>query len=144
MDISLLVKLLAPCLPFLITVGNKAVEGASQKVGEEVWDKAKAIWAKLHPKVAAKEAAQEAAADVAQNPEDEDLQASLRVQLKKILEDDTALADEITKILQEKTTQSDSSSPNVNAQANDDSIQINTAGTVNNPSYDLRSYNNPK
>jgi hypothetical protein len=30
-------------------VGNKAVEGASQKVGEDVWNKAKAIWAKLHP-----------------------------------------------------------------------------------------------
>ncbi|MDZ8055453.1 MAG: hypothetical protein RMX68_000835 [Aulosira sp. ZfuVER01] len=37
---------------------------------------------------------------MAQNPEDEDLQASLRVQLKKILDADTALAEEIAKILQ--------------------------------------------
>ncbi|MEH2241108.1 hypothetical protein [Nostoc sp.] len=100
MDIALLVKLLAPCLPFLLNVGNKAVEGASKKVGEDVWIKAKAIWDKLHPKVEAKEAAKEAATDVAQKPEDEDLQASLRVQLKKILEADTALAEEIAQILQ--------------------------------------------
>lgn len=105
MDIALLVKVLAPCLPFLMTVGNKAVEGASLKVGEDVWNKAKAIWAKLHPKVETKAAAQEAAADVAKNPEDEDLQASLRVQLKKILETDTALAAEITRILQAETAQ---------------------------------------
>lgn len=143
MDIALLVKVLAPCLPFLIKVGNKAVEGASQKVGEDVWNKAKAIWAKLHPKVEAKVAAQEAAADVAKNPEDEDLQVSLRVQLKKILEDDKALADEITKILQETAT--NSRSPHVNAQSYDDSTQINTAGTVNNPSYDFsRRIDNPK
>ncbi|MEH2451440.1 hypothetical protein [Nostoc sp.] len=106
MDIALLVKFLAPCLPYLLNVGNKAVEGASQKVGEDVWNKAKAIWAKLHPKVEAKEAAKEAATDVAQKPEDEDLQASLRVQLKKILEADTALAEEIAKILQASTEQS--------------------------------------
>ena len=106
MDIALLVKFLAPCLPFLLSkVGNKAVEGASQKVGEDVWNKAKAIWAKLHPKVDAKEAAKEAVIDVAQKPEDEDLQASLRVQLKKILDADTALAEEITKILQASTNQ---------------------------------------
>jgi hypothetical protein len=47
MDIALLVKFLAPCLPFLLKVGNKAVEGASEKVGEDVWNKGKVIWAKL-------------------------------------------------------------------------------------------------
>ncbi|AFZ24262.1 hypothetical protein Cylst_2018 [Cylindrospermum stagnale PCC 7417] len=105
MDIALIVKLLAPCLPFLLNVGNKVVEGASQKLGEDGWNKGKAIWAKLQPKVEAKEAAKEAAADVAQKPEDEDLQASLRVQLKKILEADTALAEEIAKILQSESAQ---------------------------------------
>ena len=43
MDISLLVKFLAPCLPFLLNVGHKAVESASQKLGEDVWRKAKVI-----------------------------------------------------------------------------------------------------
>jgi hypothetical protein len=143
MDIALLVKVLAPCLPFLMTVGNKTVEGASQKVGEDVWNQAKAIWAKLHPKVEAKEAAKEAAADVAKNPEDEDLQASLRVQLKKILDADTGLAEEIAKIWQE--TKSADSSVSLNAQSYDESIQINTAGNVNQPTYDLsRNINSPK
>ena len=144
MDIASLVKFLAPYLPFLLNVGNKAVEGASQKVGEDVWNKAKAIWAKLHPKVEANEAAKESATDVAQKPEDEDLQASLRVQLKKILEADTALAEEIAKIWEETTTSSKNSASNVNAQSYDDSTQINTAGNVNNPTYDFRRYDNPK
>ncbi|MDB9309793.1 hypothetical protein PN471_14335 [Aphanizomenon sp. CS-733/32] len=100
MDIAVIVKFLAPCLPFLMTMGNKAAEGASQKVGEDVWNRAKVIWAKLQPKIEAKEAAKEAAEDVAKNPDDEDLQGSLRVQLRKILEADTALAEEIAKILQ--------------------------------------------
>jgi len=103
MDISLLVKFLAPCLPFLLNVGNKAAEGASQKVGEDIWSKAKAIWAKLQPKVKAKEAAQEAAGDVADNPEDEDSQAALRVQLKKILQGEPTLAAAIAEILSENS-----------------------------------------
>ncbi|MEY2914037.1 MAG: Prochlorococcus phage [Cyanobacteriota bacterium] len=36
MDIAAIVKLITPCLPFLLTMGNKAAEGASQKVGEDV------------------------------------------------------------------------------------------------------------
>ena len=143
MDIAAeVVKFLAPYLPFLLNVGNKAVEGASQKVGEDVWNKAKAIWAKLHPKVEAKEAAKEAATDVAENPENEDVQTSLRVQLKKILDADTALAQEIAEILQETATSNSAS--NVNAQSYDSSIQFNTGGNVNNPTYDLRRYDNPK
>ncbi|MBD2205477.1 hypothetical protein H6G33_24350 [Calothrix sp. FACHB-1219] len=103
MDIALIVKFLAPCLPFLLNVGGKVAEGAAQAVGADGWNKAKAIWAKLQPKVEAKEAAKEAAADVAQKPDDEDLQASLRVQIKKILDADTALAEEIAKIWQPAT-----------------------------------------
>jgi hypothetical protein len=142
MDIAVIVKFLAPCLPFLLTVGNKAVEGASQKVGEDVWNKAKAIWGKLQPKVEAKEAAKEAAEDVAKNPDDEDLQASFRVQLKKILEADAELAKEIAEILQ--TQNSDSGAAVVNAQSYDNSVQINKAGGVDNATYDFRRYDNPK
>jgi hypothetical protein len=143
MDIALIVKFLAPCLPFLLNVGGKVAEGAAQAVGEDGWNKAKAIWAKLLPKVEAKEAAKEAAADVAQNPDDEDLQASLRVQIKKILDADTALAEEIAKIWQE--TKSADSSVSLNAQSYDESIQINTAGNVNQPTYDLsKNINSPK
>ena len=129
MDIALLVKVLAPCLPFLIKVGNQAVEGASKKVGEDVWNKAKAVWAKLHPKVEAKAAALEAAADVAKNPSDEDLQASLRVQLKKILETDTALAAEITQILQAETARPTGDNIQMQGQSHDQS-KFNQVGKI--------------
>jgi DNA helicase IV len=104
MDIKLLIDLLASCLPFLLSVGNKAVEGASQKVGEDTWNKAKAIWSQLRPKVEDKEAAKEAVEDVAKNPDDRDLQTALRVQLKKILDSDPTLAAKIAQILQEEST----------------------------------------
>ncbi len=103
MDVVLLTKFLAPFLPFLMNVGNKVFDGAVAKAGEDAWDKAKAVWAKLQPKVETKPAALEAAADVAKAPDDEDLRVALRVQLKKLLEQDELLAQEIARIMQENT-----------------------------------------
>lgn len=144
-DIASIVSFLSPFLPSLLNVGGKVVEGAYQQAGADGWDKAKAIWGKLQPKVEAKEAAKEAAADVAQNPEDKDLQTTLRVQLKKILEADTALAEELAQILQQAAKKSDNSTPNVNnALSYENTVQINTTGNVSNPNYDLRRYENPK
>jgi hypothetical protein len=101
MDIAALTALLAPFLPSLMKLGNKAAEAAAGKLGEDAWNKAKAVWEKLHPKVEAKEAALEAATDVAAAPEDEDSLASLRKQLKKILDNDPTLAQEIAQLMQE-------------------------------------------
>ncbi|WP_414579521.1 hypothetical protein [Anabaena sp. CCY 9402-a] len=115
MDIALIIKFLAPCLPFLLATGGKVAEGASQKVGEDVWNKAKAIWGKLQPKVEAKEEAKKAAAAAMQNPGDEDYQAALRAQLKDILKSETALAQEIAKILQ---TSTDKPGDNIQMSAN--------------------------
>lgn len=102
MEIAVLTAFLAPFLPFLLKLGTKASETVAAKFGEEAWNKAKEIWTQLSPKVEAKEAAKEAATDVADNPEDEDLQAALRVQLKKIIEPDPELAAAIEKIFNEK------------------------------------------
>ncbi len=99
MDAATLTAFLAPVLPFLLKVGSKAAEGAMQQVGVDTWGKAKAVWEKLRPKVEEKEAAKEAAEDVAAAPDDEDLQAALRVQLKKILEKNEALAKEIAQLM---------------------------------------------
>lgn len=105
MNVALLVNLLAPCLPFLMKLGDKAaekaVEKAAEKVGEQSAEKAGKIWAKLWPKVEAKVAAKEAAADVAEAPEDEDSLTVLRVQLKKLLAADEGLAKEVEALLQE-------------------------------------------
>lgn len=99
MDIALLVKLLAPCLPFFLKLGNKATEAAAEKVGKQSAEKAGQIWQRLWPKVKAKEAAKEAAEDVAQDLEDADSAAALRRQLKKLLESDAALAAEVEALL---------------------------------------------
>ena len=69
-------------------MGNQVVGGASQKLGEDVWRKAIVVWSQLQQKVQEKPAALEAVMDVARDLEDEDSQATLRKQLKKILESD--------------------------------------------------------
>ncbi len=103
MDISLLVSLLAPCLPGLMglgkAVGKKAVETAGEKIGEQSAAQAGKIWQRLWPRVKAKAAAKEAAEDVAKDPNDADSVAALRKQLKKILEGDEALATEVAALL---------------------------------------------
>ena len=111
MDISLLVSLLAPCLPGLMGLGKavgkkavetaaeKAAETAGEKIGEQSAAQAGKIWQRLWPKVKAKAAAKEAAEDVAKDPNDADSVAALRGQLKKILEGDQALAAEVAALL---------------------------------------------
>ncbi|MBV6626988.1 MAG: hypothetical protein KI793_29305 [Rivularia sp. (in: Bacteria)] len=103
MDIALLVKFLAPCLPFLLNVGNKAVEGAAQKLGEDVWRKATAVWSKLRPKVEAKPMAKGAAEELANSPNDTDALEILQKQLKKLLDEDKALAAEIAGFMEENS-----------------------------------------
>jgi len=105
MDITVLAKdlvaFLAPFLPYLVKVGEKAAEEAGKKLGGDAWDKARALWGKLRPKVEDKPAAQEAVADVAAAPQDEDVQAALRQQLRKILAEDEALAAEVARLWEE-------------------------------------------
>jgi hypothetical protein len=109
MDPATLTAFLAPFLPTLMNLGGKILEGVAAKTGEttgttlteNALKKAGAIWEKLFPKVQAKESAKEAAEDVAKAPDDTDAQVALRVQLKKILESDPALAEAIAKIMQE-------------------------------------------
>jgi hypothetical protein len=104
LDIAILVKMLAPALPVLMGLGQKAIEKGAEKLGEKgVEGLVGQIWQRLKPKVEAKPAAIEAAADVAKAPEDEDAIASLRQQLKKILEDpeNADLKAEIAKLLDE-------------------------------------------
>jgi hypothetical protein len=105
MEIATLTAFLSPFLPTLLKLGGKAVEkateSASAKFGEAAFKKAEALWAKLSPKVEAKESAKEAAIDVANSPEDEDAQGALRLQLKKLLEQDEELMKAIEQILKE-------------------------------------------
>ncbi len=93
-----LVPFLAPFLPYLLKAGEKAAEEAGRKLGTEAWEQAQALWGKLRGKVEAKPAALEAAQDVAAAPEDQDAQAALRLQLRKLLAEDTTLAAEVARL----------------------------------------------
>jgi len=99
MDIASLTAFLAPFLPFLVKLGEKVTESIAEQFGADAWAKAKAIWAKLQPQVEAKPALQEAITDLATTPEDDDLQTVLRVQLKKLFDQDQELAAAIAQIL---------------------------------------------
>jgi hypothetical protein len=92
---------LVPLLPYLLKAGEKAAEETGKAVAGQSWEWAKSLWTKLKPKVEAKPAALEAAQDVAHAPEDEDLQAVLRVQLKKLLTEDQSLAEEVSRWLEQ-------------------------------------------
>jgi len=85
----------------LLKAGEKAAEETGKTVAGQSWEWAKSLWTKLKPKVEAKEAALEAAQDVAESPEDEDAQAALRRQLKKLLTEDQSLAEEVSRWLDE-------------------------------------------
>lgn len=104
-DIATLVKFLTPFLPFLLKAGEQAAAEAGKLFGKDAWEKAKALWNKLHPKVEAKPAAKEAIKDAADHPEDEDVQAALRVQLKKLLKEDSDLTHEINRLMEGKVVQ---------------------------------------
>jgi hypothetical protein len=90
---------LAPFLPYLLKASEKAAEEAGKKIGEESWNKAKAIWGKLRPKVEIKPSALEAIEDVGKSPGDEDALASLRQQLKKLLAGDSSLMAEMSDLV---------------------------------------------
>jgi hypothetical protein len=93
MDAATLTTFLTPHLSVLIQSGQAASPGH-----EANWSKAQAIWVLLSPQIAARAAAQEAAVDLAKHPGDPDYAAALRVQLKKLLEQDPVLAAAITNI----------------------------------------------
>jgi len=105
MDVTVLTKtvvtFLSPFLPYLLKVAEKSAEEVGKKFGAEAWDRATTLWGKLRGRSEVEKAAQDAAA----MPEDPDAQAALRLQLKKLLTEDTALADEIERFMSGEVVQ---------------------------------------
>ena len=93
--------MLSPLLPYLLKLGDKAAEEAAKKVGGNAWEHAKSLWAKVKPKLEASPTAQAAVADAASMPKDEDAQAALRLQIRKLLEQDPGLTREIEEMVEE-------------------------------------------
>jgi len=100
-EIAALTAFLAPFLPYLIRAGERAAGKAADVLGDEAGGFAKTIWERLKPGVEKKPAAQEAAEEVAAHPDDADALAALRLQLRKLLEEDEELARDLTQIWQE-------------------------------------------
>jgi hypothetical protein len=97
---AVLVSLLAPFLRELLEGPLRAAEDFAGQAGSAAWKYAESIWRKLWPKLEERSAAQEAVHDVAADPDDKDAQGALRVQLKKLLEQDPGLAGELKQLLE--------------------------------------------
>jgi hypothetical protein len=90
-DVTLLASeitaLLVPVIPFLLKGGEKAFEEASKKIGGDTWELAKSTWEKLAPLSKSTNEVEKAAGEIVNNPSDQDAQAVLRFQIKKLLND---------------------------------------------------------
>ena len=105
MDIVWLVGLLTPYLPFLMGLGQKAMEKGSEKLGEKG---AEEIWNKLSPQINTEPGVLAIAKDVAINPDNEMAKTTLAYHLDKILNapGNAVLKAEIAQILEEAPAKS--------------------------------------
>jgi hypothetical protein len=96
-----LVVALTPFLPSLLKLGESTATEMGKELGAEAGSWARELWQRLAGPLSAKPAAREAVEDVARNPDDEDARAALRLQLRKLLAEDEALAGELGRLLHE-------------------------------------------
>jgi hypothetical protein len=87
--------------PYLPIIATKTAE----KVGAELPAAVGKVWGALKAKFDNKQAAKEALTDLLKSPGDSDLQAVFRVQVKKILEEDSVFAEEFNSLVKEAGTQ---------------------------------------
>ena len=104
-QIKELVDFLAPALPILTMAGEAAVQESAKNLAAETHEAAKGLWDRIRSAVAARPAAQEAVTDLAADPENEDAKAVFRVQLRKLLEENPALAAEVAGLMKRDTVQ---------------------------------------
>lgn len=101
LDLALMTKstwtMLQPYIPVLATK-------AAEKIGEKVPEAVGKLWSMLQKKFNAKAAAKDALDDLLRSPEDGDLQAAFRVQLKKLLEEDADFAGDMQQLLKAADT----------------------------------------
>ncbi len=90
-----IMSVLAPALPYLKSAGEELAKKAAEELGQAALGKAKALWAKLGPKLEARAGASEMIDDLANNPEDEGARAGVLYHLKKVANDDPEFAKEL-------------------------------------------------
>ena len=134
-----LVELLRPVLPMLLQAGGGIAQDFVNRVGHEVWAKAKSVWQLLWPKIQTNPSAKEATADASGSPEDEDTWAALRLQLKKLLTGDPDLLGEVGRLLGSQIDQTV-----VAERGSTVSTIEQNAGTSRNLSQSVRATDNSK
>lgn len=90
-----LVAILGPYLPLLL----KGRDEAAKRLAEEAWRTVMTLWRLLQPKLDIEPAIREAFRDAATDPRDPDVQAALRVQVRKLLSTDRELAQQVDAVL---------------------------------------------
>lgn len=110
MDVTTIAAFLSPLLPYLIKSSEETAKEIGKKFGDEVWERAKALWVKLWPKIESepvtKSFIQNIASDLEKNPTDEAAKSALLYQLKTLINNDSALEKEIKYLWEEtKTTE---------------------------------------
>ena len=85
----------------LVPYFHEAGKAFASKAGEAAWEKCEAIYQAIKTKFQSKASAQEALDDLKTTPEDEDSQAALRKELKKLLTTDSKFHDDLQKLVLE-------------------------------------------
>jgi hypothetical protein len=101
MDIVAVSALISSCLASLLKLGDQAAEITGSKIGQDAWETAKKIWAKIHPKINEKEDAKTATDQLAAKPDSAARKAVFQEELETLLKENQGLAEAIAKILQE-------------------------------------------
>ncbi len=95
-----LVLLISPALPYLVPAGEEMLKKVGGNLGTAISQNAIKVWTLLNSEIVLKPPAlEEALKDVSKNPEDEDAQASLRLQLKKLLESNPELTQKLSEMM---------------------------------------------
>jgi hypothetical protein len=97
-DVTALTALLAPFLGMLAKAGTDVADQAAGALSGALLEHAGRLWARLRPAVEGKPAAEEAAKDVAEQPDDEMARNALAWQLKKLLESDPQLLEDMKRL----------------------------------------------
>jgi ABC-type amino acid transport substrate-binding protein len=101
MDVTGLAAFLAPFLPALVKGAERLAGDVADRFGETAFGVAKRMWELLRPKIEEDPRARDTVEEVAEDPDDEVLQAMLAKRLEALLANDLALAADLDRLLDE-------------------------------------------